>query len=196
MTEVTMKVQISPMLLIMSAAMILTKDINIRRVAIILSAAVIHELGHLAAARILGISIKKLKLDIFGALLETDTSYCSYKKEAALALAGPLANILSALAIFIIRPDFDCSLFIISSCVFASANLMPAKGFDGGRALSCLLLLIMSPRAVKNVSDVLSFVCIFLLWTVSVYFIMRTGSYLSLFVFSAALFSKLFLSGK
>ena len=70
---------------------------------------------------------------------------------------------------------------------------LPVKGFDGGRSFSCLLLSKFSPRTVATILDTTSFFCIFILWSASVYFIMRAGAYLSLFVFSASLFARMFL---
>ena len=160
----------------------------------ILGAAIIHEVGHLVAAAMLGIRIKCIRLDIMGAMIETDPLLCSYKKEVLLSLAGPIMNIFSIALSCIIPFHFDLGIFEISSGFFAAINLLPAKDFDGGRALSCLLLSSkISHSAATAFIEATSFVCVFLLWTISVYFIMRTGSYLSLFVFSGSLFAKLFL---
>ena len=160
----------------------------------ILGAAIIHEVGHLVAAAVLGIKIKCIRLDIMGAIIETNSFLCSYKKEAILSLAGPAANIFSIALLGLIPLEFDLTLFKISSGFFAAINLLPAKDFDGGRALSCLLLSSkISHSSATAFIEATSFICVFLLWTVSVYFIMRTGSYLSLFVFSGSLFAKLFL---
>ena len=160
----------------------------------ILGAAFVHEMGHVVAAKLLNIPTKCIKLDIFGAIIETDALLCSYKKEAVLCLAGPLANIFSVVILSTFQLPFDLEFFKIASLFFAVINLLPASGFDGGRAIPCLLLSKLSSQITAKLMFLSSFVCVFLLWTVSVYFIMRTGSYLSLFIFSAALFSKLFLS--
>ena len=188
------KIKISPLVWVMGAALVFFHDSTAAEICTILSAALIHEGGHIAAAKILKIPIKCMRLDIFGAIIETDLLLCSYKKEAVLCLSGPLANIVSVIIVSTFRLPFDIGFFKIASLFFAVINLLPAKGFDGGRAISCLLFSKLNSRTAANLMYVSSFICVFLLWTVSVYFIMRTGSYLSLFVFSAALFSKLFLS--
>ena len=177
----------------MIVAIVLSKNFSFSKYAMILSAALIHEVGHIVAAKILNIKIKRINLDIMGAIIETDTLFCSYKKEAVLCLAGPLANIISFIVLSIIPLPFDLRLFKISSVFFAAINLLPAKCFDGGRALSCIFLSKLRPSIAARFIEISSFICVFLLWTVSVYFIMRTGSYLSLFVFSGSLFAKLFL---
>ena len=188
-----MKIKISPLVFVMGAALLLSGDTHYNTLPIILSAALIHEMGHIVAARLMKISIKCIRLDIFGARMDTGVLSCSYIKEAILSVAGPLANILSTALVYAVPPTFDRRLFIISSLFFAFINLLPARGFDGGRVLSCILLTRFSPRAVSRFISVTSFLSVFILWSVSVYFIMRTGSYLSLFVFSSALFARLFL---
>lgn len=176
----------------MAAAVTLSGKAHVGNVAVILSAALLHEAGHLLAALALKIPINCIRIDIFGAYIETRPMSCSYIKEAVLCLAGPLANLLSAFLLHCFFP-FDTLLFSVASVTLAAINLLPVKGFDGGRALSCLFLIRFSPRAVSVFIDITSFICIFILWSISVYFIMRAGAYLSLFVFSAALFARMFL---
>ena len=187
------KIRISPAVLLIVASALLSKNSHIERAIIIISAAFVHEVGHLIVALVCGIPIKCIRLDIFGAYIETDPLMCSYFKEAVLCLAGPLANILSAAAINIPPLPFDTRLFTVASVVFAFLNLLPAKGFDGGRALLCFLTVTVSQRFAATFLEVTSFFCVFMLWSASVYFIMRTGAYLSLFIFSGCLFSRLFL---
>ena len=188
-----MKVKISPSVWAMGVSALFSQSLAISKICVILSTALIHETGHFIAARFLKIRIKRIKIDIFGAAIGIDPLSCSYKKEAVLCLAGPLANILSALLASALHPSFDLDLFAVSSIFFATINLLPARHFDGGRILLCLMLRKLPVQTASLIIEVSSFVCVFLLWTVSVYFIMRTGAYLSLFVFSGALFSKLFL---
>ncbi len=187
------KIEISPSIWIMGAALILSHDSTAKEICTLLSAVLIHEFGHILAARVLKIQIKCIRLDIFGAIMETDSILCSYKKEAILCLAGPLANIASVIFIRSLNLPVDLNLFTLASFAFAIINLLPAKCFDGGRALSCILLWRMSHPKASYFIEILSFICVFLLWTISVYFLMRTGSYLSLFIFSGSLFAKLFL---
>ena len=187
-----MKIKVSPTVWIMAAALMLSEASQIKNIAVILLAALLHEAGHLVAAAIMKIPVKCIQIDIFGAYIRTDHPSCSYIKEAVLCLAGPVANIFSA-AFLPQLLSIDDPLFTISSAALAVINLLPIKSFDGGRALSCIMLRFLPPDAVSAVTDILSFVCIFILWSISVYFIMRVGAYLSLFVFSAALFAKMFL---
>jgi len=157
-------------------------------------AAALHELGHILAARSIGIPIKSLRLSVFGASIETDALTCSYGKEIFLSLCGPASNIFWAFVSALAFGLGGGSLFFITVSLFlAFLNLIPAGSFDGGRILSCVLCSFLSPTIAHRVSEAVSFLCIFVLWTTSVYFILKTGAYLSLFIFSCSLFSRIFI---
>ena len=189
-----MKIEISPTLPLFLVSLAASKDIL--AVVIPLSAAFIHECGHLAAAKAMKIRITSMRLGIFGAAINTDLLQCSYRKEALFALCGPLANLISSglfLAIFGIRGQYSL-LFLISSLFFAVLNLLPAGSFDGGRIFTSALHSILSERIAHYVAETVSFITVFILWLTSVYLIFKTGAYLSLFIFSLSLFAALFLS--
>ena len=191
-----MKISVSPSVLLMGGIILLSG--NVKNAVIPISAAIIHELGHMLFAVLYSIRIERLELNLFGALIKIPPLSCSYKREALLAAAGPLANIItaiiSALFIFQVREGLRKAIlyFVISSLLFALINLLPAKDFDGGRIISCSLLTKFSPNTVYSILEWTSLLCVFFLWSISVYFILRTGSYLSLFVFSGALFARIF----
>ena len=155
-----------------------------------LMAATIHELGHLWAARQLGISFSEMAITPFGATL-TPTSYLgSYTDEILVAAAGPFVNLLSALIIWPLHVGALSffRFFTLASLFLGLLNLLPVSGFDGGRILSCLF-----PHASKHVLALTSFLTLFFLWSFSVYLLLRVGNSLSLFVFSCSLFCKLFV---
>lgn len=161
-------------------------------------AASLHELGHIIAARLCGISLRELRLGIFGASLKINDTLYSYKQEIALSTAGPAVNFISALLLFPLIRDADAfiSFFIAASLFLGTLNLLPVSDFDGGRILSCAISSISSPDKAQKVLTVSSFVVIFSLWCLSVYFILRLSASLSLFIFSLALFAKIFISAK
>lgn len=190
-----MKIKLSPSLPLFLLSLAASK--NVAFVLIPISAALIHECGHLIAAFALKIKIRSMRLGVFGASIETNMLCCSYGKEAILALCGPLFNLVSAGAIYLcFGTDHSHSvLFIISSLLLALLNLLPAGSFDGGRIFSSLLNSALSHRAASRISETVSFFVFFALWSASVYFILKTGAYLSLFIFSCSLFTRLFISG-
>ena len=192
-----MKVSVSPSVILMGFIIFISG--NIKQAIIPLIAALIHELGHIFFAFLFNVRIERIKLNLFGAIINISPLACSYKREAMLAAAGPMCNIISAVIAFPLIYNADGApqkyiiLFVVSSFLFAFINLLPAENFDGGRILNCFLLSIFSPAIADRVMGWISLFCIFFLWGISVYFILRTGSYISLFVFSGTLFSKIYL---
>ena len=163
-----------------------------------LIAASLHEIGHIVAAKALKVDLYELKLGIFGASLSSSPMLCSYKKEIILCLAGPLVNLISALAVFIFfSPLSDgMELFMNASLFLGFLNLLPIYEFDGGRILNSIISLHFSVKTANRITRISSFILIFILWSLSVYLLLRLSSSISLFVFSLSLFSRVFLSTK
>ena len=180
---------------IMLILSLLLSDHNFALAAIL--SVIIHECGHIFAARLLKINMRECKIDIFGAALTPSSSDYTYKKEILLCLGGPSINIFSAVLVALfcnnIHNNF-ITYFIFSSIVLALLNMIPIKGFDGGRILFSVLCLILDIVKAERIIGLVSFVAIFLLWIISVYFLMIAKSNLSLFVFSASLFFKIFIN--
>lgn len=99
----------------------------------------LHELGHVVAARGYGIQVKEVELLPFGGvarlegLMETNPS-----TEAAVAVAGPLTNLLliGAGALLWRYEVFSAqwtTFFIGTNVAVAAINFVPALPLDGGR---------------------------------------------------------------
>lgn len=165
-------------------------------------AALIHELGHLAAAVACGVRITGMRLDLFGARLELP-GLLSYRQELLVALGGPAANLLTAAVLFRAWTACGCpvcgaspslsgwalvlGVLLPASLGLCAVNLLPVASLDGGRILSCLLSLTLGADAARRVLRLLSLFLLTLLWLLSVYALLRAGQFLSLFVFSFSL---------
>ena len=99
--------------------------------AVILSAAALHELGHLLVLRLLGARVRELRVSVFGAELVTSAARLSYPGEIAAVLAGPAVNLLCALGLGGAHAWVAAGAHL-SLCLF---NLLPVRPLDGGRAL-------------------------------------------------------------
>ena len=99
--------------------------------AVILSAAALHELGHLLVLRLLGARVRELRVSVFGAELMTSAARLSYPGEIAAVLAGPAVNLLCALVLGGAHAWVAAGAHL-SLCLF---NLLPVRPLDGGRAL-------------------------------------------------------------
>ena len=156
----------------------------------------IHECGHVLAAKLLKIDMRECKIDIFGASLTPNNSNFSYWDEILLCLCGPAINIVTGLLTFpfLVRiSDNFPTYFFLASLALALLNLIPIKGFDGGQILSALLSIIFNVTISEQIMTVISFISIFLLWIISVYFLIIAKSNLSLFIFSISMFVKIFI---
>lgn len=98
-----------------------------------------HELGHVAAARGYGVTVKDVELLPFGGvarlegLIETDP-----RVEAGIALAGPLTNVFLLAVGFVLdsfqlAPPLWLHLFQWTNATIIAINAVPALPLDGGR---------------------------------------------------------------
>ena len=69
----------------------------ILRLFCVVSAAVIHELGHILAAKLCGVRSWRFGLKAGGVLITFDFSRITYIREVIVHLAGPAFGVLSAL---------------------------------------------------------------------------------------------------
>ena len=106
--------------------------VDVRHLPALISAALIHELGHIAALKLCRSELLELRLEFFGLCLVT-TAPTSRALEAFCALSGPAAGILWALAAHSIAP-----LSSAFSLLLSAYNMLPALPLDGGRALLAL----------------------------------------------------------
>ena len=158
---------------------------------------ILHEFGHILAAKIKGLYFSEFTLSIFGAGLRPDSSIFSYEDEIFICAFGPFINFITFSPAFLAFLIFDNIFFLyvsLSSLILGLLNLLPIKDMDGGRILHSILCLCIPFEKAEQTVRIISFVSIIILWCFSVYLLMVTGSGLSSFIFSLSLFSKIFLS--
>ena len=161
-----------------------------------LIAILIHETGHIIAAKKLKIKMTLCKIDIFGASLTPASNDFSYLDEMFLCICGPALNFFTAavaMPFYFITKNTVVLYFVLASLSLGLLNLIPIKGFDGGRIFMATLCLLTDIYMAEKILSVVSFICIFILWVMSIYFLLMSGSNLSLFVFSISLFLKIFV---
>lgn len=159
----------------------------------------IHGLGHMLAARAVGVRMIGVHRTPTGLRLMSDASFPSYDAELYCALGGPIANVTAALLGRLVLLPFGAAAefvtsFIPFSLFLGLLNLLPLQGFDGARILFCLLctrhrhLASLDPFTAQRVIRVISCSLLVFLWLLSVYVLLRRGSALSLYVFCLQLF--------
>lgn len=186
------KISFSPAMLCLLVCMIGTTPMT--QLCACLGAAAIHELGHVVAAKLLDINLTHLKLDVLGARLDVTGRLCSYSSLAALCAAGPMINIICfALALSFRQRAAWIDEFCVASLSLGVLNLIPVQGFDGGRIIHGILSIFLPLALVERICSLLGFISLFCMWLLSVWLILRTGTSLTLFVFSCCLFGMLFM---
>ena len=156
-------------------------------------AAAVHECGHLLAARLLGIPLRLLELDLMGAKIVPAKALPSYRAEALLAASGPLFSIVLALPFLSATSPFSVALRA-ATLSFALFNLMPIEGFDGGRVLFALLATRFGDSTARRCLFLSSYLSLLFLFALSSCLLLRYGEDPTLAILSASLFARLFLS--
>lgn len=184
-----MKIHITPGAVLMLAVLAAGRSVLFPAT---LLAAAFHEVGHLTAARLLGIRLRLLELDLFGAKLYPAGGIPSYRAEGLLAAAGPAASLLLWGLMLPFGGAFaEC--LRLATLSFALFNLMPISGFDGGRILSAFLAASWGASAAARVLEISSYLALLFLFSLSACMLLCYGQQLALGVLSASLFAEVFL---
>ncbi|WP_214808355.1 site-2 protease family protein [Exiguobacterium sp. s102] len=106
----------------------------------------IHEMGHLAAAKLLGFKTgPAIFVPFMGAVIGIKDTFRTPKQEAILAYGGPLAGLLSLIPLLIgyavTGNDFWLVIFHLGA-LLNLFNLLPVSPLDGGRILAGLPIVV------------------------------------------------------
>lgn len=102
----------------------------------------VHELGHVAAAWIVGLrSSIPLFIPFFGAVISLRRPPINAKMEANIAIGGPAAGTLSAMICLVFFLWTDNALMLVLSytaCILNLFNLIPCLPLDGGKIAAAI----------------------------------------------------------
>jgi Zn-dependent protease len=132
----------------------------------------LHELGHALTAKRFGVQTNDITLYPFGGVASI-TSEPGPKAELAIAIAGPIVNIIIAAVIsaWITIPDLtkiaDSQINIYvrlfyTNIALAVFNLLPALPMDGGRVLRACLVLCKVERSTMIAARISQGLCLVL----------------------------------
>lgn len=159
-----------------------------RLTGLVLSAAVLHELGHWAVLRLLGAPVTALRISVFGAEMTAGGAGLSYGRELAAVLAGPLVNLLAGLTLARLGYPAAAGAHLVL-CAF---NLLPVRPLDGGRALYLLTGWAAGPAAGETACRWIGGCAALSLATVLVWLVVRSGGSLWLLPAAAGLIAAAF----
>ena len=152
----------------------------------------VHEAGHLLSALLCRIRPGCAEGRYIGMNISFSGAVISYKKELIILLSGSGANFLFLLfSAFILRSYYE--FYYLSGVGIALFNLLPLRICDGGKALFCILLMLLPEERAVKLSGAVHFIsAIFLLaFAVSAQFVYRVN--LSLLVVSIYVLLELIL---
>lgn len=122
-----------------------------------LSAVLLHELGHIAAMKIMSVHIEIIRFKL-GAINIVADCFGSKKQSAAIALAGPIVNLSLSVLYFVC--DGFLHIFGAVNLVVGVFNLLPISGLDGND-ISYYLLSHVFGRAGELTARILSTAVLF-----------------------------------
>ena len=182
---------IQPLALIYLLWLILIDKSGIAAMSIL--AAVLHEVGHLVAARFLKIPIRAMRFDLLGARIDVKGRILSYGEEWLLCISGPLASLVASLVGSLFWSHTGLAVaFSCASLILGLLNLLPIQTFDGGRMLECALLSFTTPQRVTSILRGCTFLFLWLLWAFSAYLMIKIADGISLFFFTVTLLARFF----
>lgn len=159
-----------------------------RPLALFLSAAALHEAGHLLALFICGAPVRRLKIGALGAVMDVESRQLSYGRESLAVLAGPLTNLLCAGLLLAPAQRFETLYaFVGANLVLGAFNLLPIRPLDGGRMLELLVCWRFGPSAGDAAARLSGTACAFSAGGALVWIIHTSGGNLWLAPAAAAL---------
>lgn len=160
-----MRGRVSRPFLLLTAVLVLLGD---RFLLLCWAAALVHEAGHLCALRLMRCPVERAALTAGGLRIEYRPGGLSYRQDALTALAGPAANLLTALLLApAARRSGNAVLYQTVGCslLLAGINLLPALPLDGGRVLAALWAMHGDPdraaRGLYRIGTVLGILLLF-----------------------------------
>lgn len=164
-----------------------------------LTAALLHELGHIAVIKLCGIRITSFTVLPYGLEMTTDRSPRGFFEDLAINSAGCAVNLLSFPLFYafgaVNRGRIGEFFLILSAASIALGilNALPISTLDGGSVAEALLSMKLSADTSFRIMRTVSFVFLVFLWLAATYVFMFSGYNYSLFAMAIWLFARLFL---
>lgn len=146
------------------------------------SAALIHEFGHIVSAEITGCGVKELSFMPFGIkmILKTPLSLVDTKRKLLVLSAGCAVNFI----IFVLFWMFCAKQAALIHLATGLFNLLPAGTLDGGRILQELLSLRCEETKAQRIADAVSLVSAAVLFVLGAVMLVYSGYNISLLITS------------
>lgn len=117
---------------------------------ILIFSIVVHELGHIIAATLIGARAENFIIHGFGVELIFPGKTLTPNKTLILAAGGPVASIILALCAI----SFEKNLLYITNISIAMINLLPVAPLDGGNIIGAILSSHLPRKTVRKFSRI------------------------------------------
>lgn len=152
--------------------------------------ALLHELAHVLASKMLNVKISHIELHPFGVCARLSADIISNPiAEILIALSGPLCSLSLALTGYYLNAP---KYFILCNEAMAILNLLPILPLDGGRVLRAGLCMKTGAVAAYNIATKISRIPLILLFLLAIYSLCTSQFNFSLILIGAFLFANLF----
>ena len=122
---------------------------------------VLHECGHLAAVYAFGGHITAITLGAYGMRIDKSNEVIlSANREAAVAFAGPLVNLILVLLGF----AFKIRALFLANVAIAVFNLIPIESLDGYNIIYNSLCFKLEPKKLKAALNIISTAFLFMMF--------------------------------
>ncbi len=135
-------------------------------IVVMFACVVLHEFGHVLAARGYGIKTPDITLLPIGGVARLERMPRKPSQEFVVAVCGPLVNVIIAAAIWLglgvtakIHPSFDflqpghfLQKLMVWNVIMVAFNMIPAFPMDGGRVLRAVLAMFMDYGAATRLA--------------------------------------------
>lgn len=157
-----------------------------------LCAALIHELGHMAALLLLGAKVEGMHFSLSGGEIRyREARQMSYGADILIAAAGPLFNLLAVFACKWLAgkyPEWNLDYFIGLNLILMAFNLLPAMPLDGGRILYALVAKTFGTHAADLAIGICTPVILLLVALTGAFVVLRQQGNPAILLVTAAVF--------
>ena len=169
------KISVRPLFIFLAAG--ITLVLGVPEGLAVLAAAVIHELGHLAAIALTGGDL--IGMELGGAGVEIAYEGRGGRlADAIVALSGPAASALGAMAgagAYALTSLGVFSFFAGVNGVYALLNLIPMSPMDGGRVLWDIVSSVFGDKIAWKVQNALDITGLAAIFVLGIYAFAKTG---------------------
>ena len=145
-----------------------------------ISAALLHELGHIITMNLCGVPPKEIKLRLLDIAIVESNKHRTYFQDISINISGIAVNLFIFGISYIIYYNFyknnNIQIFGLVNLLLAIFNMLPSEDLDGGRTLNIIICHIFNEHIAAKVLYITSIIIIIILF-ISGFYILCNFNY-------------------